>query len=148
NPDGDSADDKADESKADGEKAAEAGSDESDDEGDGDLPERVKNKLNKVNEEAKGLRVKLRQAEDKLKEAKTSEEVEAIVNQMTKDREESEQALLRENVALKFKLPETAAKRLAGATREELEADAKELAELFAAAAEEDPDLEGGLNPR
>lgn len=102
-------------------------------------------------------RTKLREAEDKLKDAKTPEEVEAIRQEMAKEREaddkqaaEDAHSLLIENIALKFKLPEAMAKRLSGKTREELEADAKELADLLGADkdAEEDPRLEGGLTPR
>jgi hypothetical protein len=113
----------------------------------GDVPDWVKEKISKVNNEAKSLRDRLRETEDKLKDAKTPEEVEAIVKQMTKDREDSERALLIENVALKYKLPEQIQKRLTGTTREELEADAKELADLFGTE-DEEVELEGGLSPR
>lgn len=111
--------------------------------------DRAKAKIAKVNDEAKNLRTRLREAEDRLKDAKTPEEVEEIVKQMTSDREAAEVALLRENVALKHKLPESAIKRLSGNTREELEADAKELADLLGTVEDdEDLNLEGGLNPR
>lgn len=151
NPDGEQQED----SDSEGEENAEDGDEDSDDEGGDDsendeldLP-RAKEKIAKVNAEAKNLRTRLRETEEKLKDAKTPEEVEEIVQQMTKDREDAEFALLRENVALKFKLPEKAVKRLAGKTREELEADAKELADLFGTDEDdEDLTLEGGLNPR
>jgi hypothetical protein len=123
---------------------------ESNEEGDEELDlDRAKAKIAKVNDEAKNLRNRLRESEDKLKNAKTPEEVEEIVKQMTSDRESAEAALLRENVALKHKLPESAIKRLTGNTREELEADAKELADLLGTVEDdEDLNLEGGLNPR
>lgn len=109
----------------------------------------LREKVTKANSEAANYRTKLREAEDKLKDAKSPEEVDEIVKQLTKDREEGEHALLVENVALKFNLPEKAQKRLAGTTREELEADAKELAELFGTDEDdEDLNLEGGLEPR
>lgn len=114
-----------------------------------ELPAWARDQLTKARGEAANYRVRTREAEEKLKNAKTLEEVDEIVSQMTKDREESEHALLVENVALKFKLPEKAHKRLSGKTREELEADAKELAELFSVDDEDDEvELEGGLNPR
>jgi hypothetical protein len=110
----------------------------------------LREEVTKANNEAANYRTKLREAEERLKNAKSPEEVDEIVKQLQADRETSEAALLRENVALKFKLPEKAIKRLAGSTREELEADAKELAELFGTSDQddEDLDLEGGLEPR
>lgn len=154
NPDGEQQED----SEAEGDEDAEAGDEDSDDEGSDDQSDedgeeldldRAKAKIAKANDEAKNLRSRLRETEEKLKNAKSPEEVDEIVQQMTKDREAAEHALLRENVALKFKLPEKAHKRLAGSTREELEADAKELAELFGTDEDdEDVTLEGGLSPR
>jgi hypothetical protein len=145
NPDGEQQED----SDSEGDENAEDGDEDSDDEGGDDLPEWARKKMTKANAEAANYRTKLREAEDKLKDAKTPEEVEEIVNQMTKDREAAETALLRENVALKFKLPEKLQKRLTGTTREEMEADAKELADLFGTDEDdEDVTLEGGLNPR
>jgi hypothetical protein len=136
-------------SDSEGDENAEDGNEDSDDEGGDDLPEWARTKLTKANSEAANYRTKLREAEEKLKDAKTPEEVEEIVNQMTKDREQSEIALLRENVALKFKLPAALQKRLSGTTREEMEADAKELADLFGSDEDDDDlNLEGGLNPR
>lgn len=131
------------------ESETEEESEESEDEGGDELPEWAREKLTKANAEAANYRVRAREAEEKLKNAKSLEEVDAIVAEMTKDREATEHALLRENVALKFKLPEAAQKRLAGTTREELEADAKELADLFGTEVEDDErELEGGLRPR
>lgn len=109
--------------------------------------------------EAASWRTKLREAEDKLKDAKTPEELEALRQEMAKEREDADKKaaetahqLLVENVALKFGLPEKLAKKLTGKTREELESDAKELAEFAPKKADEDNEddtpLEGGLSPR
>jgi len=119
-----------------------------------ELPEWAREKLTKANAEAANYRTKLREAEKALEAAKTPEEVEALLTGWKAEREEQERkdaeaarALLIENIALKHHLPEALAKRLVGNTREELEADAKALAE-FAEADDEDIHLEGGLSPR
>lgn len=112
--------------------------------------------VKQLREESASYRTKLREAEDRLKEAKTPEEVEAIRQEMAKEREDADKKaaeeahqLMVENVALTYKLPPKLAKKLAGSTREELEADAKELAEFAPKADDdEDVDLEGGLTPR
>lgn len=124
--------------------------DGSTDEDDGDdLPDWVREKMSKSNKQAANYRKKLRETEEKLKNAKTPEEVEEIVQRMTTERQEAERALLVENVALAHKLPEALRKRLTGNTREELEADAKELAELIGDKDDyEEGPLEGGLSPR
>ena len=68
---------------------------------------------------------------------------------MQADRETAELDLLRENVALSFNLPDGLRKRLSGSSREDMEADAKELAELIGMDLSATPEsLEGGLNPR
>lgn len=123
------------------------GNEDSDEEGGDELPEWARKKMSKANAEAANYRTQLREAQSKLENAKTLEEVDAIINEMKSEREKSERALLVENIALKYKLPEKIAKRLQGATREEIEADAKELAE-FAELDAEDLPLEGGLSPR
>jgi hypothetical protein len=136
------------------EEQAEAGDEPKDDEGDDAWPESAKQKITKVQNEAKGLRTRLREAEEKLATAKSIEEVEQLASDLKAEREKAEQdaadeirALLIENVALQYKLPAKLAKRLVGSTREEIEADAKELAAEFA---EDDREirLEGGLAPR
>lgn len=114
-----------------------------------DLPDWAREKLTKANAEAANYRTKLREAEEKLLGAKTPDEVEAIVKKMQSDRETAELDLLRENVALSFNLPEGLRKRLSGSSREEMEADAKELAELIGLDSSGTPErLEGGLDPR
>lgn len=128
---------------------------ENPEDGGDELPDWARNKLTKANAEAANYRTKLREAEQKLADAKTPEQVEEILNQWKADREKQEQddaaearALLIENIALKHKLPQKLANRLQGSTREELEADAKELAADFAEDNDEDVFLEGGLSPR
>lgn len=128
------------------EEEQEEESEESQEDEEGDTEEldleRAKAKIAKANDEAKNLRTRLREKEEALKVAKSPEEVEEAVTKATRD-------LLIENVALKHKLSEKVAKRLTGTTREELEADAKELADLFGSGDDdEDFNLEGGLNPR
>lgn len=146
------------------EKPAEAGSEEgakpegeeeNPDNGGDELPEWARTKLTKANAEAANYRTKLREAEQKLADAKTPEQVEEILNQFKADREADElkqaeeaRALLIENIALHYKLPEKLAKRLQGANREELEADAKELAKDYAVEDDDEIRLEGGLSPR
>lgn len=104
--------------------------------------------LAKVRKSEAAMRVRLRDAEAKLKEAKTPEEFEALREQVAKDNAEEARSLLVENVALKHGLPDDLASALKGETREELEAHAKVLAK-YAPSAEggDDPELGGGLDP-
>lgn len=125
---------------------AEAGDDPEDNKGGDELPEWAKKKIAKVNSEAKGLRDRLKAAEDKLKNVKDIDEVKTLLTELESDSKKAERDLLVENVALKFHLPEKLAKRLSGNTREELEADAKDLAEF--AKGNKEVRLEGGLDPR
>lgn len=112
-----------------------------------ELPEWAREKLTKANAEAANYRTKLREAEKKLADAKTPEELEAAREEIRTESEQRERSLLIENVALLHRLPKELAERLRGETREELEADAKALAKF--ADIDQDPgDLEGGLTPR
>lgn len=103
--------------------------------------------VTKTRGEAANYRTRAQAAEKKLAEAKTLEEVNEIVANMTADRVTAERALLVENVALKYDLPEALAGRLVGATREELEADAQALAALAGTTEAPAPRLKGGLTP-
>lgn len=104
--------------------------------------------LKKVRTEAAGHRTKLRELEKRLADLKTPEQVEELVTTMKNEREQAERALLVENVALKFGLPPELSTRLQGATREELEADAKALSKYATQERDIDPDrLGGGLDP-
>lgn len=121
-------------------KDDEAG-DEDGDEGD-ELPEHVTRKeLKAARAEAAKYRTQLRETQEALAKAKTPEEFEAaLAESSTKI-----SALEKELVAAKFKLPDILAKRLVGTTREELEADAKELAKQVRPG--ERRDVSGGLDP-
>jgi hypothetical protein len=138
---------------AEGEENTEGNESEENEAGD-ELPDWAREKLTKANSEAANYRTKLREAEEKLKNVKTLEEVDTLLAefQAQREAEDAEKAkvqheLLIENIALKYKLPAKLAKRLQGSTREEIEADAKELASDFAEEAEPEH-LEGGLTPR
>lgn len=111
--------------------------------------EEALSEVTKTRGEAANYRTRAKQAEEALKNAKTLDEVNAIVAQMTEERTASERTLLAENVALKHNLPEALAARLQGSTREELEADAKALAALLPPVEEEivPEHLSGGLSP-
>lgn len=103
--------------------------------------------LAKVRKEAAATRLRLRDAETKLSEAKTPEEVEAAIEEIKNASANEARAMLVENVALKHKLPDDLASALKGDTREELEAHAKVLAKYAPVTDEDDPELEGGLRP-
>jgi predicted RNase H-like HicB family nuclease len=105
----------------------------------------LRKKLTDANAEAANYRTKLRETEAKLSSAKTVEEFEAATAELKGQIEALERTILLNNVAAKYELPDVLAKRLTGATPEELEADAKELQKLIAPAAPES--LGGGLNP-
>jgi hypothetical protein len=105
----------------------------------------LRKKLTDANAEAANYRTKLRETEAKLSSAKTVEEFESATADLKGQIEALERSILLTNVAQKYELPEALAKRLTGATPEELEADAKELQKLIAPSAPES--LGGGLNP-
>jgi hypothetical protein len=110
-----------------------------------ELPDWARKELAKVRGEAAGYRTRLRDAETKLSEAKTPEEVEAALADVKTKNAELERSLVVASVARKYDLPEELAGRLRGATPEELEADAKALQALVTPAAP--PALGGGLTP-
>lgn len=105
--------------------------------------------LTKANQEAARYRTRLREVEKALEGRKTDEEIQALLDGLTTERETAERSLLIENVALKHKLPADLAARLVGSTREELEADALSLAKFAPQGTDDVPpgDLNGGLNP-
>lgn len=95
----------------------------------GDIPPEVKRALNKANKEAEALRLKLKEFEDRDK---------TELERLTERAEAAERAAaatevkaLRLEVASENGLTPAQAKRLVGETREELEADAKELLATF-----------------
>ena len=103
--------------------------------------------LKQTRTEAKNYRLRLRDAEARLAEARTPEQIQALVDEMRSERENAERALMVENVALKFNLPEALASRLQGSTREEMEADAKALAALIPVEQDDADNYDGGLTP-
>ena len=105
-------------------------------------PEVLRKNLKRANADAAKYRTSLRAAEERLRGAKTVEEFEAA----TKSLSDTIVALERELAITKHNLPEALAKRLTGNTREELEADAKELAALIPSNPADEPDLDGGLS--
>ncbi|WP_432006311.1 hypothetical protein [Streptomyces parvus] len=105
----------------------------------------LRKKLTDANAEAANYRTKLRETEAKLSSAKTVEEFEAAVAELRSQNEALERTILLNTVAAKYELPAALAKRLTGATAEELEADAKELQKLVAPAPP--ASLSGGLDP-
>ncbi|AGM12032.1 scaffolding protein [Streptomyces phage Godpower] len=110
-----------------------------------DLPDWAKKELTKTRGEAANYRVKLREAEGALKNAKTVEEYEAATAQLSDKIAELETQLVREKVARKYELPDELAARLQGADEAALEADAKALQKFVTPAVPES--LGGGLTP-
>ncbi|MGW1836962.1 hypothetical protein [Streptomyces sp. NPDC002067] len=109
------------------------------------LPEWARKELTKVRGEAASYRTRLRDAEERLSEAKSPEEFEAALAEVKTKNAELERTVLVGSVARRFELPDEFASRLRGDTAEELEADAKTLRSLLAPAAP--AALAGGLNP-
>jgi hypothetical protein len=107
--------------------------------------EQLQTELTKVRAEAANYRVRLREAETKLSEAKTPEDIEAAVAEFKTANAALERQLLVTKVAAKFELPEELAARLQGDDEAALEADAKSLAAFVAPKNPES--LSGGLTP-
>lgn len=124
----------------------ENGSESEQDKKDADLPEWARNELSRVRQEAADRRVQLREAQEALTKAKTPEEFAAATKELTEKVAVLERTILVNSVASQFDLPEALAARLKGDTKEELEADAKMLAQ-FAVPEVEPQTLRGGLNP-
>ena len=109
------------------------------------LPEWARKELTKTRGEAANYRVKLREVETALKNAKSVEEFEAATATLSEANKKLERALLVSEAARKFNLPDDLAARLAGDTKEELEADAKQLQKYATPVVPEN--LSGGLDP-
>lgn len=108
----------------------------------------AKKALTKVRKEAASARTKLRDLEAKLADAKTPEQVEELVSELKAANAAEAHALVVENVALKYKLPDDLAAALKGESREELEVHAKVLSKYVPSTGDgNDPDLGGGLDP-
>ena len=110
--------------------------------------EALRAELTKARGDAANYRTRLREAETKLAEAKTPQDLEAAVAEMKSKNDELEASILRATVAGKHGLPAELAKRLAGKTEAELEADALALAKFAESpAAGSSTPPRGGLNP-
>lgn len=83
--------------------------------------DKAREKIRKLNSEAKNLRDRAKAAEDKA--ADVGDKDKTISSQADK--------ILRLEIALKHGLPEALVKRLTGTTEEEILADAQELMDLF-----------------
>jgi chromosome segregation ATPase len=97
------------------------------------LPEEfawLKDDLESTRREAASRRVALREAEDKLKEAKTPEDIAAAVKEATKKSAELETELARERAARKHKLADDLLEFITGTTEEQIESQATKLAAL------------------
>lgn len=110
-----------------------------------DLPEWARKELSKARSDAARYRTSLRDAEAKLADAKSPEDIEAAVREVREANEKLTREIAVRDIAAKHGLPPALAARVAGSTPEEMEADAKELAKLIAPAPTGTPG--GGLNP-
>jgi hypothetical protein len=111
------------------------------------LPEWARKAITTANAEAANYRTRLREAEQKLGDAKTVDEFQTAVAEVRAENERLEHEVLRERVARRFELPDDLAARLQGATAEELEADAKTLKKYATPAPSAPASLAGGLDP-
>lgn len=113
-----------------------------------DLPEWAQKELSSARAEAANYRVKLREAEQSLANAKSPEEVAAAIAELTDQNAKLERSLLVRDVAAEFKLPAELAEVLQGNDIEALKEHAKKLAKFAPADEEFTPEvLEGGLTP-
>jgi hypothetical protein len=112
-----------------------------------ELPEWARKELTKARNEAANYRTRMREAEDKLKSAKTPEEFEAAVTEFRASNAALERQIQVTKVAAKYGLPEALAARLQGDDEAALEADAKSLASLVVAPKHIPESVSGGLTP-
>ncbi|QMP84489.1 scaffold protein [Streptomyces phage Endor1] len=110
-----------------------------------ELPDWAKKELTKVRGEAANYRVKLREAESSLQNAKTPEEFESARTELSKRIAELEHEVVVSKVARKYELPDELVPLLKGADEAALEAVAKTLQKYAVPAAPES--LGGGLTP-
>ena len=90
----------------------------------------TKGAVESANREAASRRVALREVEDKLKEAKTPEEVQAATAEYQRKADELTAQLTRERAARKHSLSDEVLEFLTGTTEEQIEAQAAKLAAL------------------
>ncbi|MFJ1932626.1 hypothetical protein ACIOGZ_08100 [Kitasatospora sp. NPDC088160] len=110
-----------------------------------DLPDWARRELSRTRAESASYRTRLRDAEERLTAAKSPEEFEAAVAEVTAKNAELERTLMIGTVARRYDLPDALAARLRGATVEELDADAKTLQGLLVPPLPQS--LDGGLDP-
>lgn len=111
------------------------------------LPDWAQKELTRARGEAAKYRTQRNELQDKLKDAKTPEDIEAATREYVEKVEGLELQLTRERIAHQFKLPDELAERLRGATEDELKADAEAL-QKFARPSRGSDDPKGGLDPR
>jgi hypothetical protein len=110
----------------------------------------LKDDRESLRREAAGRRVALREAEEKLKEAKTPEDIATAVAEATKKSAELESELARERAARKHKLDDSLIEFLTGTTDEQIEDQAAKLAALAKAPTPPSPSRttpRGGVTP-
>jgi hypothetical protein len=108
-------------------------------------PKVLRKLLTDTRAEAANYRTKLREAETKLSEAKTPEDIEQAVADLKAQNEALERAVLVANVAREFELPSELAELLKGDDEAALKQHAKSLQKYVTP---DTPDsLDGGLNP-
>jgi hypothetical protein len=113
-----------------------------------ELPEWARQRLTKANAEAANYRVRLREAEKQLSEAKSPDELDAAVTSFKERNAQLERELTVSTLARRYGLPDDLAnslKEMTGKTPQELEAHAKVLQKYAAPA--EPVVLSGGLDP-
>lgn len=118
--------------------------------------DRAKEKINKLNSEAKNLRAKLKELEPLAAKAKELEDagrsdlekLTARAEQAERTASQHEARALRLEVAFEKGLTPAQAKRLVGASREELEADADEILRDFPVKDDGRPKGNADLGPR
>ena len=93
----------------------------------------LRDDLESTRREAASRRVALREAEEKLKEAKTPEDISKAVADATKKSAELESELARERAARKHKLDDSLVEFLTGSDADQIEAQAAKLAALATA---------------
>jgi hypothetical protein len=112
----------------------------------------LKDDLESTRREAASRRVALREAEEKLKEAKTPEDISKAVAEATKKNTDLEAELARERAARKHKLDDALLEFLTGSDAEQIDAQAAKLAALATkpaatAPAPTKPAPRGGVTP-
>lgn len=128
------------------EKAPEAKEPEAKKEPEDELPAWAKDELSRTRREAARYRTERNTLKEQIKDAKSADEVQALVAEYEEKLARADLDLARERVARSANLPDELAARLKGSTEEELKADAETLKQ-FARPARGGSDPKGGLDP-